>query len=112
MLLSSFSNPMFILLICNLFQIQAKRAKDLFTISMSLIRSNFKQKGLNLIQICFNGSCFGQTWIFTKNKVLIVLQKNIKFDDLIIPRDTWISIPLVEIHHMKKYWEEDASSIP
>ena len=53
MLLSSFSNPMFILLICNLFQIQAKRAKDLFTISMSLIQSNFKQKGLNLIQICF-----------------------------------------------------------
>ena len=33
----------------------------------------------------------------------MVLQKNIKFDDLIIPRDTWISIPLVEIHHMEKY---------
>lgn len=31
----------------------------------------------------------------------MVLQKNIKFDDLIIPRDTWISIPLVEIHHVE-----------
>ncbi|KAJ9696820.1 hypothetical protein PVL29_008830 [Vitis rotundifolia] len=35
--------------------------------------------------------------------------KDIKFGDLIIPRDTCISIPVVKIHRMEKYWGQDAN---
>lgn len=35
--------------------------------------------------------------------------RDIRFGDLIIPRDTCISIPLLKILRMEKYWGEDAN---
>lgn len=46
------------------------------------------------------------------NPVITTLRqasKDIKLGDLVIPRDTCISIPLVKIHRMEKYWGEDAN---